>query len=79
MFCCCSVEGPKAPVPTPVNLVKYLEDPDYEHEDFTMSCAITLRARVSWGGAIVSVKVTCMYHYTTVTTFTIRVHLRGSG
>ena len=41
-------ERPTFPVPTPVNLVKYLEDPDYEHEDFfSSSAAVTLRARVS--------------------------------
>jgi len=39
-------DKPAAPVPMPVNLVKYIEDPDYEHEDFTLSSAITLRARV---------------------------------
>ena len=38
---------PKIPVPTPISLVHYLEDPDYEHEDFAHSSAITLRARVS--------------------------------
>ena len=37
----------KAPVPTPVSLVRYLEDAEFEHEDFTLSSAITLRARVS--------------------------------
>ena len=40
------IQKPKLPVPTPVNLVKYIEDPDFEHEDFTMSAAVTLRARV---------------------------------
>lgn len=39
------------PVPTPVNLVKYIEDPDYEHEDFNLSAAVTLRARVGETGA----------------------------
>ena len=39
-------QNPKFPVPTPVNLVKYIQDPDYEHEDFTLSAAVTLRARV---------------------------------
>lgn len=39
-------DKPADPVPTPINLIKYLEDPDYEHEDFTLSSAATLRARV---------------------------------
>ncbi len=38
----------KAPVPTPVSLVRYLEDPDFEHEDFSLSSAVTLRARVQF-------------------------------
>ena len=38
---------PLCAVPTPVNLVKYIEDPGFEHEDFTSSAAGTLRARVS--------------------------------
>lgn len=33
-------------VPTPMNLVKYLDDPSYEHEDFNNSSVGTLRARV---------------------------------
>ncbi len=40
------VQKPTVLVPTPVNLVKYIEDPDYEHEDFNLSAAGTLRARV---------------------------------
>ena len=43
-------EKPKVPVPIPISLVKYLEDPSFEHEDFTLSSAITLRARVSREG-----------------------------
>ena len=34
-------------VPTPVSLVRYISDPGYEHEDFTLTSACTLRARVS--------------------------------
>ena len=41
-----AVERFSYPVPTPVSLVKYIEDPDFEHEDFTLSAATTLRARV---------------------------------
>ena len=41
------MKRPKIPVPTPISLIHYLEDPDYEHEDFAHSSAITLRARVS--------------------------------
>ncbi len=41
------IQKPNLMVPTPVNLVKYIEDPDYEHEDFNLSAAGTLRARVS--------------------------------
>ena len=37
----------KVSIPTPVNLVKYLEDANFEHQDFTLSSAVTLRARVS--------------------------------
>eukprot|EP00731_Ephydatia_muelleri_P031963 Em0023g470a len=39
----------KVPVPTPINLVKYIDDAAFGHEDFTGSAAITLRARdYSW-------------------------------
>ena len=48
----------KAPVPTPVSLVRYLEDPEFEHEDFTLSSAITLRARVS--GRIIQCVCVCV-------------------
>ena len=34
-------------VPIPVNLVKYLDDPGYKHQDFTLASACTLRARVN--------------------------------
>ena len=40
------MQKPNVVVPTPVNLVKYIEDPHFEHEDFTNSAAGTLRARV---------------------------------
>ena len=37
----------KVPIPTPINLVKYIDDAAFGHEDFTLSAAnITLRARV---------------------------------
>lgn len=34
-------------VPTPIKVAKYLDDPAYEHEDFSLTCVMTLRARVS--------------------------------
>ncbi len=41
------MKRPKVAVPTPVSLVRYLDDPHYEHEDFAHTSAMTLRARVS--------------------------------
>ena len=38
---------PSLSVPTPVNLTRYLTESNYEHEDFTLTSARTLRARVS--------------------------------
>ena len=48
-------EKSKPPVPTPTSLKKYLDDAEFEHEDFTLSSAVTLRARVSslWGGVAI--------------------------
>ena len=34
-------------VPTPVSVLRYIYDPSYQHEDFTLTSACTLRARVS--------------------------------
>ncbi len=41
------MKRPKMAVPTPVSLAHYLDDPDYEHEEFVHASAVTLRARVS--------------------------------
>ena len=38
---------PVTPVPTPINLARYMDDPLFEHEDFTLTSACTLRARAS--------------------------------
>ena len=39
----------KVRVPTPASVAKYLDDAGYEHEDFTNTSAVTLRARdYSW-------------------------------
>lgn len=38
---------PSLSVPIPVNLTRYLNESNYEHEDFTLTSARTLRARVS--------------------------------
>ena len=46
-------------VPTPVSLFRYISDPGYEHEDFTLASACTLRARVS--NTCVVIILQCVY------------------
>ena len=47
LSCCSLVVETKVRVPTPGSVAKYLDDAAYEHEDFTNTSAVTLRARVS--------------------------------
>lgn len=39
-------------VPTPVSLIKYLIDSSYQHEDFTLTSACTLKARVNFNNCV---------------------------
>ena len=42
-----SVEKRHFPVQTPDGILKYIDDKKFEHQDFTLTSAMTLRARVS--------------------------------
>ena len=41
------VEKPKSPVPIPFHLAMFIDDPEFQHQDFNASSVGTLRARVS--------------------------------